>query len=168
MMPDRSPTTARFHTGQRAAVTSWRRALQRPAFAWTSVRSPRLVVQIVAHWLLILSLLSTFLLIAVDHHGAERIPTHRHFGTESSLPTAHLHGFEMTHRHDGQPLPVQASALLVTANDASPQGVELLAFTACMMIVFWLLALTPVSRQTMPGRLTAQLVRHPEVPPPNR
>jgi hypothetical protein len=156
--PNRSPTTVRFRAG--------RRVLRATILAWARAISPNLVVRIVAHWLLAFSLLSTFLLIAVDHHGAERIATHRHLAFEAGLPAAHLHGFELTHRHDGQLVPVQASGLLMTASDASAQGVLLLAFGACLMIVFWLLAWSAATWQIVPRRLSTQLVRRPPVPPP--
>lgn len=53
---------------------------------------------------LLFTLLLPSLLVAVDHHGAERDPTHTHVSLESEAPAEplhlHTHGFERQHEHD--------------------------------------------------------------------
>ncbi|MEA2640826.1 MAG: hypothetical protein QOF51_2220 [Chloroflexota bacterium] len=44
------------------------------------------------------ALLYPSVLLAVDHHGAERIPTHEHPAVDGVIPT-HVHGFEVPHIH---------------------------------------------------------------------
>lgn len=52
----------------------------------------------------LLALLLASLIVAFDHHGAERIPAHGHLLAPGQT-TAHVHGFERPHEH-----PEEASA----------------------------------------------------------
>lgn len=88
-------------------------------------------------------LLFPTMLLAVDHHGAERIPTHEHVVALGELTPAHVHPFERVHGHEHAeasaggdvvvrgpgvggalstpvPAPLQSALLMLTAAPAVP------------------------------------------------
>jgi hypothetical protein len=60
------------------------------------VRSPRCREYAVRAITAVL-LLGPILLLALDHHGAERIPTHSHVEPLAQAAPPHVHGFEVRH-----------------------------------------------------------------------
>jgi hypothetical protein len=67
---------------------------------------PRITPEWRAVWLrtllisyLVTSLVLTCLVIAVDHHGTERNPAHRHPAASGEPALEHTHGFEVLHPH---------------------------------------------------------------------
>jgi hypothetical protein len=152
---------------------SWRLSASRSRLAlpclglsWPRELPIKLLARIVGHWLLVLSLLSTFVVVAIDHHGAERIATHQHLELPASAPATHLHGFQLAHQHVGQPVQLETNAPLITANDVSLQIAFLVSFSACLTVGLWLIARPRPDWLEGPTGLVAQLVRRPPVPPP--
>src|SRR5438067_13639546 len=78
-----------------------------------AARSPR-CREDVARAAMVIVLLTPILLLAADHHGAERLPTHAHAAPAGRTVSAHLHSFEMPHV-DGVHTPVSVGAPVVVA-----------------------------------------------------
>lgn len=67
------------------------------ALVWTRrLIDLRAIARGLGHLALIGSLLYLPFLLALDHHGAERIPTHQHLSADGHVPP-HVHGFEVPH-----------------------------------------------------------------------
>jgi len=117
----------------------------------------------------VVALLYVSVLLALDHHAAERIPTHEHIVTEGSSTPPHIHGFEVAHTH------VHGVALRGSgaATQISGQSIlVLLAYVAMAAVAF--LAELPGNLRDLPAlrprilrdHLVAQLAPAPPTPPP--
>jgi hypothetical protein len=115
-----------------------------------------------------LALLWPVVLVALDHHGAERIPEHEHVLPIGGTVTGHLHGFELPHTH----VPAVAGAAPTTPTVAPPQASALIAMTLLEYIGLPLLAVVVAlagARRIRPPRRLAllhQITLGPPTPPP--
>jgi hypothetical protein len=124
------------------------------------------------HWTgrvtLAVALLFPIVVVALDHHGAERLPGHQHVGQFGESAEPHAHGFQVPHTHEAPGsvspdltptvAPAQQAAILVTALLESV-GLPFLALG---------MALVRGRRfrvRTAPG-LTDQVAFAPPTPPP--
>jgi hypothetical protein len=92
---------------------------------------------------LLLALMYPSLLALLDHHAAERVPTHSHLAAGSHVGSAHNHGFEAEHGHGaaqasayGEPTAVafvDQEAVYVPGSGASGIGVQ---YPALALVVF--------------------------------
>jgi len=126
--------------------------------------------RLVAHVLVIGALLTGLLVVALDHHGAERIPSHTHL-TISGVPVpSHLHGFESVHRHDHPITSVDASSVALYHVDAATDSTT--SFVSFGLSVLALALLAAVMSGTSRLRSSADLMRaqltiRPLVHPPS-
>src|SRR6476660_8077455 len=73
----------------------------------------------------VLVVLGPTLVLAFDHHGAERLPNHVHITADGQPAPAHLHGFEVPHVDGLEDAPANAEMAIVPA---APTGVVVLMF----------------------------------------
>lgn len=117
---------------------------------------------------LLCTLLLPFLLAAVDHHGNERLPTHAHTQLARDLDaarqaTAHTHGFEVDHAHDGRAeASTEGTIVFVSPSAAAHISSRVTTATAIGFFSLALLAMTLVaaSRRRING--TAPILTTPQ------
>ncbi len=130
---------------------------------------------------IVFALLWPVVLLGVDHHGGERIPTHEHIEPLGEPVAAHVHAFALPHVHgaaaDGG---AQAAATTLAAPlrivvriadvDAPPLAVlaTSLLGSSTLPLVALMTALAVLFRAPVPRRRTrlAQTALIPPTPPP--
>jgi len=106
-------------------------------------------------------------LIAVDHHGAERIGSHEHVAPSRSIDQNHSHGFERAHTHEnGPPLADGIAPALVRGNPLAPLPASSSPSTIALPLVVAILALS-IFRSTVVTRRSA-LANQATFAPPTR
>src|SRR4051812_10441263 len=75
--------------------------------------------RLMANALVIGALLTSLFVMALDHHGAERIPSHTHLTMDGASVTPHVHGFERAHNHDRPGTSTVASPVATVHLDAA-------------------------------------------------
>ena len=117
---------------------------------------------------LALAVVSPMLLVALDHHGAERIPGHEHVAPSGQPVATHAHLFEQPHGHALRP--TDLSLLILTVVPAHPTALAALTLVEHLGLPLLLLLTSVVltGRSTLPGvsRLTDQIALGPPTPPP--
>ena len=140
-----------------------------------------LVQRWLIHGITLLALLLPAALSAVDHHSAERIPTHEHHlanvetspfiaALRTSRPESrHGHAFEATHAHDDNAARVEPShtssigtPFLTPASSVAPDFSPLVLFLAAAL----LFQRCRSFGRSLPGPVLQQLARGPSAPPP--
>ena len=110
------------------------------------------------------------LLVAADHHGAERISTHAHVLPPGAMDQGHSHGFERPHTHEnGIPLAEGAVPVLVRGEPASPLPISAPPSAIALPLVAAILALTLRGSTLVSSRraLVAQATFAPPTRPPS-
>jgi hypothetical protein len=121
------------------------------------------------HLLVISSLLVSLVVVAVDHHGAERIATHVHLTADGGKAPAHVHAFQQAHMHDWAALDMGRSIVAMFQIDASTDSLTSIPGVAIgtLLLLALLSAAARSHRLRCPEeRLLAQFTLRPPVPPP--
>jgi hypothetical protein len=134
--------------------------------AWIRTVSGAQLRRILFHWTLVLSLLSTFILISVDHHGAERIPTHQHGWGGVDVAIQHVHGFELAHRHEAGVAPSTAPTAWFSSVSLDLQVTSVVALTALLALAWGLLRHPRAPFHVLTNSMDPQFKLRPPVPPP--
>jgi hypothetical protein len=118
--------------------------------------------------LLAFALLTPILLVAIDHHGAERIATHAHLSPVGENVPPHVHGYEVPHTHGAPSANPEVAPLIVPA---VPTVVVALALAQVSSLPIsrpvTLKVVEPWDRILVPADLTGdQAAFDPPTPPP--
>jgi len=125
--------------------------------------------RLLAHVLVIGVLLTSMFVVALDHHGAERIPNHTHLTMDGAAVSPHLHGFERAHLHDHPATSADASPVALVHLDAATDSTT--AFGSfglgALVLVLGAVVMSWTGRRWSPDELLhAQLTPRPLVQPP--
>jgi hypothetical protein len=126
------------------------------------------------------ALLWPMLLLAVDHHGAERIPTHKHIDPLGEPAVEHAHGFTLGHVHQtaepGVTVPPAApsftSRVTVRIAELAAPSLAILATwllgTSSLPLLALMLVLAARPRELLPlhRQRLGQTIPAPPTPPP--
>jgi hypothetical protein len=125
----------------------------------------RWLAHLAAMWIIVFPIV----VIALDHHGAERIPGHEHLTPFGETPPAHLHGFEVAHVHG--PAVTTAPATTPALATAQPIVLTILSFLqdAALRPNGAPSPMVGVLQTGVPSAaaLTAQTAPTPPTPPPD-
>ena len=109
-------------------------------------------------------------LIAVDHHGAERIGSHEHVAPPGPLDPSHSHGFERPHTHaNGPPLADGVAPVLVRGNPLAPLPASSAPSAIALPLVVAILVLPSFKSTVATSRsvLANQAIFAPPTRPPS-
>ncbi|MBI4213715.1 MAG: hypothetical protein HY534_05330 [Chloroflexi bacterium] len=119
----------------------------------------------------LLAFVLTYALAGLDHHAAERIPTHLHLGEAGQGAPQHTHGFDRAHQHDHAFAAAAGSANAfpsVTAAAPSPLPQPWSGDLGLSDMPALLLLGPPMAAGVLVGAMAHQLLRAPLLRPPGR
>ncbi len=138
--------------------------------ALSSGRQRAVISRWLGHVMAMLAVMLPGLVVALDHHGAERIPTHMHLSADGAPVSTHSHEFEVSHRHGAMvESPVSQIATFVSLDGAPALGESSPALEALISFIALAVVTASVSSaQDARGWIARQSRRPAEFvfPPP--